>query len=521
MPTRETDPLRIATLPVANGAIGVTLCPGRQGDGPAGAASARDLSADVGAIRDWGAVAVVSILEPAEMLRLGVPGLGAAVAAAGMAWHPLAVPDLGVPDAAAEAAWRALSPALHRVLERGGRVLLHCRAGLGRSGTLAALLLTERGRNAAAAMAAVRAVRPGAIETPAQERWLAVRCPDADGLARRLRACLTGGAIGDSLGADIEFTTLPAIRHRFPHGIDALPPHDGLRGAITDDTQMTLFTAEGLIRAKVRGALRGICHPPSVVHHALLRWYRTQGRRPRVGTDDRGLIEDPRLHAQRAPGGTCLAALGAATRFGEPARNDSKGCGTIMRVAPVALMAPPDAVRALAVETSALTHGHRTGQLAAAAWAELLAGVAEGRPLEPAARALAAAYAALDGGDETAGALTAALAAPRDGRPETVESLGGGWTAETALAIALYACLAAADAEHGFGIAVTHSGDSDTTGAIAGTMLGLLHPGAVLAHPWAEVVECADRIGRLAADDAALSRDAAAAEHLADAYPGG
>ncbi len=94
-----------------------------------------------------------------------------------------------------------------------------------------------------------------------------------DGLAswRRSQASLLAGAMGDSLGADIEFLSLAQIRRRFPEGLTVLPPHDGITGAVTDDTQMTLFTAEGLIRAVVRGTLRGICHPPSVVHHALLR----------------------------------------------------------------------------------------------------------------------------------------------------------------------------------------------------------------------------------------------------------
>lgn len=210
--------------------------------------------------------------------------------------------------------------------------------------------------------------------------------------AKTLQACLLGGAMGDSLGADIEFHSLAAIQARFPAGLADLPPYGGQRGAITDDTQMTFFTAEGLIRARIRGQLRGICHP-------------------RTETDDIGLIEDRRLWSECAPGMTCMAALGTSGRFGEPARNDSKGCGTIMRVAPVALIAPRDQVREWAIETSALTHGHVTGQLAAAAWAEMLADVAAGEPLELAAKRIATDYARLDGGDETAHAIHAVLAA--------------------------------------------------------------------------------------------------------------
>jgi ADP-ribosylglycohydrolase len=311
-----------------------------------------------------------------------------------------------------------------------------------------------------------------------------------------LRASLIGGAVGDSLGAEIEFWSLSQIRGRFPDGLMDLPPHDGIVGAITDDTQMTLFTAEGILDAYQRGIDRGIWHPPSSVHHALLRWLETQGHPShRAGTHP-GLITDRRLHARRAPGLTCLSALRADVQIGEAARNTSKGCGTIMRVAPVALMLPRDMVRGTAIECSALTHGHPTGQRAAAAWAEILRDVAEGSDLATAAEDMAQHYATgVD--DATSPAIQRALHAPRDRRPETVESLGGGWVAEEALSIALYACLAGDGFEDALRIAVTHSGDSDSTGAIAGNMLGLLYPKQVFGHLWTAQVECRDIIDLL------------------------
>src|SRR5215469_1142760 len=95
------------------------------------------------------------------------------------------------------------------------------------------------------------------------------------------RGCLLGGAVGDALGAPVEFMSYANIVREFgPEGIRDFAPAYGRLGAITDDTQMTLFTAEGLLRAYVRGCLKGICHPPSVVHHAYLRWLITQGENP-------------------------------------------------------------------------------------------------------------------------------------------------------------------------------------------------------------------------------------------------
>lgn len=315
-----------------------------------------------------------------------------------------------------------------------------------------------------------------------------------------LRASLLGGAIGDSLGAEIEFWSLAQIRAQFPKGVQELPPHEGIVGAITDDTQMTLSTVEGLIEAYDRGMLRGIWHPPSHVHAALLRWLVTQGGKPRVEVGHRGLMAEPSLNVRRAPRLTCLSALEAATELGKPAQNNSKGCGAIMRVAPVALMLPQDLVRDAAVACSALTHGHPTGQLAAAAWAELLRYVAQGDDLEASALQIADEYRALTGGDETAQAITAALAAPRDGQAETVEILGGGWVAEEALAIALYACLAGRGFEDALRIAVIRSGDSDSTGATAGNMLGLMYADQVTLHRWAGRIECLDLIDRCLAD---------------------
>jgi ADP-ribosyl-[dinitrogen reductase] hydrolase len=100
-------------------------------------------------------------------------------------------------------------------------------------------------------------------------------------LHARIRGCLLGGAVGDALGAPVEFLSLAEIRRRFgPDGIRDYAHAYGRLGAITDDTQMTLFTAEGLLRAWVRGTVKGLYHPPGVIHHAYLRWLVTQGAYP-------------------------------------------------------------------------------------------------------------------------------------------------------------------------------------------------------------------------------------------------
>lgn len=510
--TSLSHPLNIGEIRLGPGRIGLTICPGKKGNSVFGEPWDRDLATDLAVIRHWGADAVVSLIEDGEMQALGVPHFGAAVSRAGMFWHHLPISDLAAPDAIAMTAWAALSPGLHQTLDRGGRVLVHCRGGLGRSGVIAALLLIERGEPWSSAMRMVRDARPGAIETSVQEKFLKLQAGPKDRRTELVRASLLGGAIGDALGAEIEFWSLHDILDRFSDGVDDMLAHQGRIGAITDDTQMTLFTAEGLLRAQNRFFEKGICYPPGVVHHALLRWFVTQGGTPRFQVDVTGLVADQRLHVRRAPGKTCMSSLGAAGHFGEVAQNRSKGCGTIMRVAPIALMAGYRGDRReLAVETSTLTHGHPTGQEAAAAWAMILSDVLEGEGLHEAALAALGKF-----GGETAASIAAALSAPGDGTAQTVEALGGGWVAEEALSIALYAALNSDSFEEGLRIAVTHSGDSDSTGAIAGNLLGLLYPDETMSHLWRREIECADLICRLAGD---LANDGADTIDI-DRYPG-
>jgi ADP-ribosyl-[dinitrogen reductase] hydrolase len=180
----------------------------------------------------------------------------------------------------------------------------------------------------------------------------------------RIRGCLLAGAVGDALGAPVEFISLAEIRARFgAQGVTGyLPAYGRDGGAITDDTQMTLFTAEGVIRATVRYAHRGIAHGPSVLQRAYVRWLATQGEAP-VPPDgqDGWLVHVEGLHHRRAPGNTCLAALrGGLTRLHDPF-----GLGTLV---------------------AAVTHGHPSGHLTAGFLARTLAGLVAGDGLERGAR---------------------------------------------------------------------------------------------------------------------------------------
>ncbi len=330
--------------------------------------------------------------------------------------------------------------------------------------------------------------------------------------AERFLGCLLGGAVGDALGAPVEFMRRSEILRRFgPEGITQYAPAYGGIGTITDDTQMALFTAEGLIRGWVRGCFRGITSYTGVTAHAYLRWLQTQGERPGChmpGTDEPGwLFQQRSLHSRRAPGNTCLAALRAMKRLGEPARNDSKGCGGVMRVAPVGLFAwrldqPPEGAFRLGAELAALTHGHPTGALTAGVLAVLIQALTDGASLSEALATAKPLLRAEPGFEETLDAIETAEALAESPLPpeEAIARLGEGWVAEEALAISLYCALVARDFRQGVILAVNHDGDSDSTGVITGNLLGTIHGVKAIPAEWLEPLELREVITELAQD---------------------
>jgi len=171
--TSLSHPLQIAEIMAPKaGVIGVTFCPGKQQSAAATGAWARSLDIDLDAIRAWGAGAVITLVTPGEIKSLGVETLGEGITARGIRWFHLPIEDVAIPTAPWESEWIAASAELHRLLDANGRVLVHCKGGLGRAGLVAARLLIERGVPADEAIAGVRRCRPGAIETCAQEGYL-------------------------------------------------------------------------------------------------------------------------------------------------------------------------------------------------------------------------------------------------------------------------------------------------------------------------------------------------------------
>jgi ADP-ribosyl-[dinitrogen reductase] hydrolase len=172
--TSLTHPLQIAVVTAGSdfGRVGITFCPGKYDPHAMSGAWDRDLAADLDAIRDWGATAIVTLLEPKELTLLRVEHFGEEVLRRNMLWFHLPIVDVSVPCEQFEEKWDAAGEELRSILRSGSDVLVHCRGGLGRAGTIAARLLIELGMESEMAIAAVRAVRPKAIETDEQERFI-------------------------------------------------------------------------------------------------------------------------------------------------------------------------------------------------------------------------------------------------------------------------------------------------------------------------------------------------------------
>lgn len=324
----------------------------------------------------------------------------------------------------------------------------------------------------------------------------------------RTRGCLLAGAVGDALGAPVEFDGLAGIRAAHgPDGVTGLLPSGyGPPGLITDDTQMVLFTVEALLSD-------GEADRAEALHAAYLRWLRTQETvAPPPGAT--GLTARAWLYSARAPGNACLSGLRTGRRgtLDAPANPDSKGCGTVMRSAPFGLdprLRTPAEVTAAALAGSVLTHGHPTAGVAAAGLAVLVHQLLDGVDLRDAVRHTVDHLRGLPGHDETTAALDAAIAAAEDGPPtaERLVALGEGWVAEEALAMSVYCALAHPGPDgmrDALLLAVNHGGDSDSTGAITGNVLGARHGEAAVPTEWARAVEGRDTLLDLADRLAAL-----------------
>ncbi len=340
-----------------------------------------------------------------------------------------------------------------------------------------------------------------------------------------IKGSLIGGAIGDALGYPVEFMSLKAITARY--GKDGIRSYDKDfetdLALISDDTQMTLFTATGMLYGDTRAKMRGVSGPPeSYINMAYRDWYYCQSRTEPDGMYwwTSWLRDLPEMYERRAPGGTCLSALksGGNGSIKEPI-NHSKGCGGVMRIAPIPLFfrepMSHDHLKYIcltAAKAAALTHGHPLGYMPAAALALIISraafgGCPKGNDLYSITDECRELMQEMFEGEAYLPALLSLLdkAVERSGNglpdSENIRALGEGWVAEEALAIALYCCLRYSDSfSEAVIAAVNHSGDSDSTGAIAGNIMGAYLGYEAIDPKWLQGLELRTAIEKIATD---------------------
>lgn len=315
-----------------------------------------------------------------------------------------------------------------------------------------------------------------------------------DTLQNRIRGSLVGGAVGDALGYPVEFFhSFFEIQEKYgPRGITRFDTNQfwleenekSDKAVISDDTQMTLFTANGLLNAAQKKT-----EPKYAICEAYIEWFLCQTGKWSNKFKECWIAKIPELNVRRAPGHTCMSALFSIYRGQEPV-NCSKGDGGVMRVAPIPLYAaahgmPIEYADRLAGDAAEITHLHPLGFIPAALDAHIIYRLAlDKKPTRESMEAyyregieamkkLYPQYQADVAKMEDLTELAILRSYNRQHSVHNVEKFGGGWTGEEALAIAMYCALRYLDNfEEALVAAVNHAGDTDSTGAITGNILG-------------------------------------------------
>ena len=355
----------------------------------------------------------------------------------------------------------------------------------------------------------------------------------------QIRGSLIGGATGDALGYAIEFSReVDIFRQYGKNGITMYEIDTRSKKAqISDDTQMTLFTANGILVGETRAALRGIAGAPSIyVQKSYQDWLRTQelsfetfqSKKTELKQNVYSWLNDvPELYSRRAPGNTCISALSAQKKIDvDPEKclenrvNNSKGCGGVMRVAPLGLknfeFQSQEWIDREGAVLAAITHGHSLGFMPAAVLVHIISRIiyrninldtGEKMTLleiiEDARDTVCRIFENDKHVEELEDSINHAIQLSTNQLDDldNIHALGEGWVAEETLAIAIYCSLKYQnDFSAGIIAAVNHNGDSDSTGAVTGNILGALLGYEAIESKWKENLELHDVILEMADD---------------------
>ena len=473
--TSQTHPLQIAQVQSdpTFGLIGITFCPGKKQTAAATGAWDRDLKTDIAAIADWGAAAVVSLIEDHEIEALGVARLEEAVGDAHMLWLHLPIRDVSVPDGQFETMWTTAGAQLRAILRGGFNVLVHCKGGLGRAGMIAARLLVELGTDGGQAISMVRSVRPGAIETCAQLAYVRAAQPaqeplpdpSLDACQDRALGAMLGLAVGDALGTTLEFSardSRPRLRDMTGGG-----PFRLAAGQWTDDTAMALALLDSL-RSNPR-------LDETDLMQRFVAWHERGSYSCTGSCFDIGI--------------TTRAALARFKRSGDPLAGSSDpmsaGNGSLMRLAPVAICHWEDSDRLgeVAARQSRTTHAAPQALDSCVMFAQMLAAAILGQSRGTVLRAQDIRVA-----EPVAAIMKGSWRAKHRAQIES-----SGYVAHS-LEAAIWCVARTATFEDAVLLAANLGDDADTTAAITGQLAGALYGARAIPDVWNSKLAWHDQI---------------------------
>lgn len=344
-----------------------------------------------------------------------------------------------------------------------------------------------------------------------------------DILIDKARGCLIGGAAGDALGYAVEFSTLSGIIKKYgPVGITAFDTDSSGIARFSDDTQMTLFTSEGLMTAAMKGEANNPKAVSDYISEAYLAWLETQtGFQLPLPSSWLTHVRD--LWARRAPGNTCLSAL-SALKDGRPVNNDSKGCGAVMRIAPIGIFYAAHLNNSIinqcakvTADSARITHLNDLSTLSSVFIALVIFECMRIHVIDRLtfrsiiATAINETLATVPDSPKSKEFIeiiqkSLDLAGSSLPDREAIAQLGEGWVAEETVAIALFSVMRhIRDFEGCLVAAINHDGDSDSTGAVAGNIIGTILGYSGIPDKFRKGLELHDMILSIADDLAGAS----------------
>ncbi len=473
--TSQNNPIRINAVRPGDGfgRIGITLCPGKKDPCAQSGPANRDLGQDLDAIQLWGATAVISLITDEEIDYLQVRGLREAVEERHMEWWHLPIPDVQPPGPDFESGWKVAGEAIRDRLRMGFDVLVHCKGGLGRAGTVAARLLVELGESPESAVRRVRKARKNAIETSAQEHHIQSCNPPISPAPSTTRECirdramgaLLGLAVGDALGTTLEFrprdegARLVDIRGGGPFHLQP--------GSWTDDTAMALALGESFLASESLDC--------SDLTDRFVAWWRKGEYSCTGDCFDIGI--------------TTRNALQRYLRTGDPVAGSTDprtaGNGSLMRLAPVALRFwnDRDSLDHAAAQQSRTTHAAEEAVDGCRVFADVLADAISGKPRRD-------------------------VLAPRsfEGAPAIAKIVGGSWRGRArkeirssgyvvhTLEAAMWSVARTGNFRNAVLLAANLADDADTVAAVTGQLAGAIYGLSGIPTDWLERIAWKGRL---------------------------